>query len=96
MTALPDCRPTAPGRECEVSNGSFAAFYSRNLGLADRLLCGKLADRNGSRRDRHLFELIAGKQSVEFRCLKAACRDQVFPTRNGQWVSLVPTAVQEL
>ena len=39
---------------------------SRNLGLADRRLCGKLTGRNGSRRVRHLFGFIAGKRSVEF------------------------------
>jgi len=31
-----------------------------------------LIGRSGSRRDRHLFELIAGKQSVKFRSLKVA------------------------
>jgi len=56
---------------------------SRSLGLADRRLCGKQTGRIGSRRDRHLFEFIAGRRSVTFRHLEAACRHRVFPTPSG-------------
>ena len=40
--------------------------------------------RIGARRDRHLFEFSAGKRSVKFRHLEAACHHRVFPTRNGR------------
>ena len=46
----------------------------QKLGLAERQLWRKLIDRLGSRRDRPPFGFIAGKQSVKFQFLKAACR----------------------
>ena len=85
MTGLWGLRLAAIGRECEVGNVGCGAFYSRNLGLADWQVCGKLTGRNGSRRARHAVEFIAGKLPVKFRCQEAAGRHRVFPTLSGRW-----------
>jgi len=68
---------------------------SQNLGLADRPLCRKLADRNGSRSDRPLLEFIAGKQSLNSASWKRPVVTRCF-VPIAALDSMIPSSVRYL